>query len=167
MGRIEYAKGISQLISAFENIDDTDFELHIVGRGSAENIIKNIFDSRLIYHCFFNDKDLYALYDSCDVFVFPSYHENLLAVILEGLSSSFYVITSVFMKPRFDEFEKLSSLEYVNITEQAIRKAIIRVKDNLEHIRSIKRKREIYSTISEKYDWKKLVGQLCDHITKV
>ena len=167
VARIEESKGIMQLLFAFKKIEDSNFVLNIVGRGSLDGIFKTIEDKRIHYHGFLNEAELCELYGKCDVFVFPSFNENFPLVILEALSSGLYVITSNQMKPRFDNFLENNFLEYIPINEEKIKDSILRLKDKIDYIRNFERKKDIHEIVKKLYDWRIVVSELSENILNV
>ena len=167
VARLEKGKGILDLLSAFEKIEDANFVLHVVGSGSLDHLFKTLNDERIIYHGFLTETELCELYGKCDVFVFPSHYENFPSVIIEALSCGLYVITSEQMRPRFDFFLENDSLEYVPIIDNRIKNSIIRVKDKIEYIRNFDRKQTLHEIVKSQYDWIDVVSDLSENILKV
>lgn len=86
-GRLVYFKGIEHMIQAFEDVKNTDMELHICGGGEmrayVEACAKN--DPRMIYHGSLNQDQLAKVYDEADVLLVPSYWpEPFGRVLIEG-----------------------------------------------------------------------------------
>ena len=167
VARLEESKGIMDLFSAFNKIEDMNFVLNVVGSGSLDNVVRTVNDKRILYHGFLNEKGLCELYGKCDAFVFPSYYETFGLVILEALSCGLYVITSEQMRPRFDFFLENTYLEYVPIIDERIKDSILRLKDKINYIRNFDRKQKLHEIVKSQYDWNKVVSDLSENILNV
>ncbi|HIF9551299.1 TPA: glycosyltransferase [Photobacterium damselae] len=91
LGRLHEKKGIKELISWYLNIPCSikdKFELHVAGSGDYENEILDISNSNtnFFYHGSVYGKDKESLYQSCNIFVLPSYSEGLPMTVLEAWS---------------------------------------------------------------------------------
>jgi len=100
VGRLIEEKGIFFLIEALKEIKKTiPLELHIVGFGKEEEIVKNISQNEdfIKFYGFvpFGER-LFEIYETCNVFVLPtvSYPEGFPRVILEAWSQGLFVISS-------------------------------------------------------------------------
>lgn len=166
VGRIEKSKGVIELLTAFNKIQDDFFELNIVGSGSLDSIFETVSNPRIKYHGFLTETDLIELYRTSDVFVFPSTIENFGLVILEALSSGLYCIVLDEMKPRFDFFSSNGYLEYIQKSVDEIYNSIMNTKMNLDLIRDFERKKKVHEYVKKKYDWKIVITEICDQILK-
>lgn len=167
VGRIEKYKGIIELLTAFNKIEDKSFELHVVGKGSLDPVFQSNSNPQIYYHGFLTEDDLSELYRSSDIFVFPSRVENFGLVILEALSSGLYCIVLDQMKPRFDFFSSNGYLEYIKLSVNNIYNSILNIKKSIDLIREFERKKKVHEYIAKKYDWKIVLSELCDQILKV
>ncbi len=151
VGRLEKSKGIDKIIEAYNELNN-NYDLTVVGSGPMECLIKN--DIKIHYYKNIDVNELKKIYNNSDVFIFPSILENFGLVILEALSSGLYVITSNYMKPRFDYFEKIKYLEYINPDKNGIKKALENVNKKIEYTNIYENKLKIHEYIKNNYDWK-------------
>ncbi len=157
VGRLEKSKGIDKIIDAFNELDD-GYDLTIVGSGTMEYMMKE--NNRIHYYKNIGINELTEIYNNSDVFIFPSMLENFGLVILEALSSGLYVITSNYMKPRFDYFENMKYLEYTTPDKNGIKNALENVNKKLEYTDVYENKLKIHEYIRETYDWENLADSL-------
>lgn len=160
VGRLEINKGVRRLLAVFDHIKLEDYELHIVGRGSLEEEVKKHVSAKIIYHSFLTEQKLRILYRHCDVFVFPSKYESFGLVVLEALASGLYVITSDSLKPRFDDFEKAESLQYVALEDNSLKEAIEKIPYEIDSIRSWERKQNVHKKVIENYSWSDVTDRI-------
>ncbi|KUK17269.1 glycosyltransferase family 4 protein [Thermococcus sibiricus] len=98
VGRLDYRKGIFDLIKAVSLLKELDMKVYIVGKGPLKPTIErylaknNLKQVLLLGHVSF-DK-LVRLYQNASVFVFPSHYEGLPTVVLEAMSSGLPVVVS-------------------------------------------------------------------------
>ncbi|MGC8691680.1 MAG: glycosyltransferase family 4 protein [Thermoplasmata archaeon] len=165
VGRLVEYKGIFELLKAWELYSkENDGELHIIGTGELENeIIKYSRKSHnIIYHGFVKDDELYDIYSTMDVLVFPTYgpkHDEYFGlVVIEALGSGLFVILSDEMRGIFDEFERAGSLIYVKVDPEEIYKSMLYAGENIQKLKENARNMRKY--IEENYDWKKIAEKL-------
>lgn len=102
-GGIDHRKNIEGLIKAYAKLSEVlknKYQLAIVcsiqdsEREKLLNFIKSlkINKSRIIFTNYVSDKDLVKLYNSCDLFVFPSWHEGFGLPVLEAMKCGKAVI---------------------------------------------------------------------------
>lgn len=108
LGRIHPKKGIENLIKAYHELSRNIINKHsllIVGSGDVEYEKKlkdlayskdDIFKTKIIFLGHKQGKEKEELYKKSKVFVLPSYSENFGNVVLESLSFSTPVISSIF-----------------------------------------------------------------------
>jgi glycosyltransferase involved in cell wall biosynthesis len=104
-GRINFQKGLRELIDAMNQLKSYPLELHIVGweeKGtfSYEDALKQLADEKgLGEQLFFHGKkqighELNTYYKQADIYVIPSYHEGFPRTIWEALAHSLPVIAT-------------------------------------------------------------------------
>ena len=106
-GRIDMAKGLSELIEALAQLVQKDIKVHlnIVGwELGGGNIVKNILISKarslniveeITFHGFKSiGNELFDMYRNADIYVLPSYHEGFPRTIWEAMANSLPVITT-------------------------------------------------------------------------
>lgn len=96
VGEISPQKGIYQFLDAAERLNDI-VEFHVVGAGIERLDVddRKRFDQYVDYHGYLLQKDLFALYTECDVFVFPSLGDGFGFVVLEAMNAGMPVICSL------------------------------------------------------------------------
>lgn len=91
-GRLEKAKGIREIVSAFRSIDPSTASLTIIGTGTEADWVKdNLADN--IRYCGFQ-KDVDAFYESSDVLILMSEFENFPISVIEALNHGLPVVTT-------------------------------------------------------------------------
>lgn len=93
VGGISQRKGIKYLLEAFKQINLPNAELVLVGGATGVNALKpyeGIF--RHIPHVPY--REVHAVFQSADIFVYPSLHEGSALAIYEALASGLPVITT-------------------------------------------------------------------------
>ena len=93
IGRLIYAKGVQDLITAFENCCDkhNNMRLIIVGDGNYKNTLekqarKSRHQSRIVFYGTQNHENVMRILAKCDIFVNPSYSEGLPTAVMEAAS---------------------------------------------------------------------------------
>ena len=98
VGQLIRRKGISQILKALKNLDDSDIGLLIVGSGPQEKELKQFCHDqglRNIYFEGFHQQDtLLKYYALADVLILPSFTEVWGLVVNEALASGLYVLCS-------------------------------------------------------------------------
>jgi glycosyltransferase involved in cell wall biosynthesis len=99
LARIEFQKGIEELISAWNKIENKyGWELHIAGDGNKKYTNKlfsiNNKYCDIIYHGYLNDVEKSKLLMKSDIFVLPSHSESFGLAIAEALTFQIPVITT-------------------------------------------------------------------------
>lgn len=93
IGRFERRKGIQELLSVFDRLDETDeFTLHFIGNIFARyrrSSPKYVFHGQLD-----NIQTIKSVLEQSDVLICPSYAEGMPNVILEGMACGCAVIAS-------------------------------------------------------------------------
>jgi glycosyltransferase involved in cell wall biosynthesis len=101
LSRIHEKKGIIDLIHAFGSLGQDDWELVIAGNddGGHESRCRALAaqqpnSDRIQFIGSVSDADKWAVYESADLFVLPSYSENFGIVVGEALGSGVPVLTT-------------------------------------------------------------------------
>jgi len=94
VGKLEPRKNISRLIDAFVSLEDNEWNLIIVGpqgwdEQSAQKKYKNVH-----FTGFVTEKELHALYELCEFFVYPSLWEGFGYPVIEAMQHSKSVAVS-------------------------------------------------------------------------
>lgn len=130
MGAIHREKGILELLSALEKLDDLDYHIDICGKLTDQSI-KETFENKI--HVLGNRAELHGyvtgdlktqLLERADIFILPSYHEGMPLVILEALASGCAIIsTPVGGTPEIlnDENVKWAAVQSAEDIEKAIK----------------------------------------------
>ena len=94
IGGLIYRKNIKFAINAIKSIEDAKISLNIYGSISkyARMLQENYSDKRIKFLGFAPEKKLIEIYDSFDVFVFPSLYEGFGLPILEAQSRGLPII---------------------------------------------------------------------------
>lgn len=125
VSRLEPCKGVLRLLEAWSAFRKTkQAELHIVGDGTARKSVEELATDNVIYHGILVEKDLISLYQSSDVFVFPTECDAFGIVVLEALATGMNAIVSENLKGVFDWFESKGVLEYTDNFSNSIRDKI-------------------------------------------
>lgn len=100
VGRIEYDKGIEELIEVAKLVflKHSDWQWHIYGDGKIEyinKIIKILKDNRLEDNIILKGKsnNIYELYNNYSLFVMTSHHEGLPMVLLEAKAKKLPIVS--------------------------------------------------------------------------
>jgi glycosyltransferase involved in cell wall biosynthesis len=124
VGKMSNAKGVPQLLNAFENSKNIEnMELNLIGSGSgleSENIIESIKSrkAKINYLGRVEQDELEQFLRTCDIFILPSFYEGLPLVVIEALASGAKVICTDL--PGLDDFlgkelKKLKAIRYVKM----------------------------------------------------
>lgn len=81
VGRLVYAKGVQDLIQAFQELK-SDYTLYIAGNGDYKDQLKK--DENIVYLGELNKEQIKSLLSKTDIFVNPSYNEGLPTSVLEA-----------------------------------------------------------------------------------
>lgn len=91
VGSLSKHKGPHILIKAFQKIKKDNLKVHIVGKGSYLERLKNFAenDKRIIFHGFLEDKKLMEMYKMANLTVVPSiWYDNSPMVVYESFMNS-------------------------------------------------------------------------------
>ena len=91
---LTYKKNTGFLVDAFNYLTKSDTVLKIYGNKTRyiEEVLKNHQDSRIVFMGFAPEEKIVDIYDSFDVFAFPSLHEGFGMPILEAQARGLPVI---------------------------------------------------------------------------
>ena len=71
------------------------------------------------------------------------------------------------MKPRFDYFEKMNFLEYIEISEDNLMNSIKNVNQKIEYTSILENKKTIHEYIKNNYDWNILLNNLYNNFETI
>lgn len=96
VGQISYRKGIHHLINVIEKYNNKEIEVYIAGPYTKDStLVKQLKQYKNVTVLGFVTRDKIAeLYQSSDVFIFPTLGEGFGLVVLEALSSGLPIICS-------------------------------------------------------------------------
>ncbi len=100
VGAIHREKGILELLTALNNLEDIDFHLDLCGKltdKSIEDKVKDLCEKlgeKVALCGYVSGRRKTELFDRADVLILPSYHEGMPLVILEGLSRGCALIST-------------------------------------------------------------------------
>jgi glycosyltransferase involved in cell wall biosynthesis len=97
--RLHKVKGLFELINAWQEIDDKEWTLDVVGEGEEKNYLKKIVSRKKntkikFLDPIFNSDDKIKLFDQYDLFILPTKSENFGISILESLARGVPVLTT-------------------------------------------------------------------------
>ena len=124
VGKMSNAKGVPQLLNAFENSkNNKSMQLNLIGSGSgdeSENIIESIKNrkSEINYLGRLEQDELEKFLRTSDIFILPSFYEGLPLVVIEALASGAKVICTDL--PGLDDFlgdrlKEIKAIRYVKM----------------------------------------------------
>jgi L-malate glycosyltransferase len=96
-GRVVMEKGIHYLLEAIRGMQHNRVKLLICGEGKDAQGYKHEFDAEIRQKRIFflgTRSDVLAILSACDVFVFPTLHENLSNALLEAMAIGLPVVTT-------------------------------------------------------------------------
>lgn len=101
-GSLEEANGILVILDAFSLLNRPDFELHVLGSGPLEGVVRKaaLNDQRIVYHGFIPFEKVLEVYDEADVLLNVRLTKNMNtkyffpSKIMECLTSGIPVITT-------------------------------------------------------------------------
>lgn len=94
IGQISQRKGIKYLLEAFKKLGSAQAELHLAGPIFGNQALLTKYRDMINYHGSVPREQIPELYQSADIFVFPSLHEGSALVVYEALASGLPVITT-------------------------------------------------------------------------
>lgn len=93
-GAINQHKGIMYLLQAFQNIEQENIELVLVGNNFLSSNLQKSFPPKIKIQNHLPKTDLIKLYHESDIFVFPAIHEGSSLVVYEAMAAGLPVITT-------------------------------------------------------------------------
>jgi glycosyltransferase involved in cell wall biosynthesis len=97
VGRIDFAKGLKEIISALQSLDDINYFLHVIGDGPDMSEFKGKLDNsigkRFKLHGVKSIDEIYSILEFCQIFIMPSHYEGLPNAMLEAMAN--YVVPIV------------------------------------------------------------------------
>ncbi len=163
VGRLERNKGILLLIDAWTRIRRDNFELHIVGAGSQEGVVKSI--PGISWHGRLSEEKLARVYRNSDIFVLPTHGESQSLAVLEALSSGMAVITSEYLAPSLAEIASKGAVIFSDNTVEAFSTAMLHAAENIKNMEQERRETATY--IHESLDWKIIVRRFYDELLRL
>lgn len=159
VGRLEEQKGLSMLLEAWRTLGTSNAELHIVGTGSLEQLVKKTALSypTVKYHGVLSTEEVAELYRASDVYVLPTLADQYPLSVLEAISSGNFVIVGEAMAGTFDEFKDLGLLSYTESTVGGIRTQLMGALGDLPRIRSNRSRGIEYLTVAKR-DWNSIAA---------
>lgn len=172
VGRLEWAKGLNELIEVLKALNEDDkrpVELHIVGWDESENqvILKSfeqkIKDNNLSNHYFFHGKkkpgvELYAFYKMADFFLLPSYQEGFPRTIWEAFANCLPVIVTPVGAIPFKLIDRKHALFCKVKDAQSIKLQIVElIKNNQLHQQIVKNGYELVQKNTIEFQTKRLI----------
>jgi glycosyltransferase involved in cell wall biosynthesis len=98
VGRLDYRKGIIDLVKASIFLNNFDIKIYIVGKGPLKQLIENYIShhnlKNIVLLGHLSHEKLIELYQNASIFVFPSHYEGLPTVLLEAMSSGLPVVVT-------------------------------------------------------------------------
>lgn len=155
VARLIKRKGIQDVLKALGDLKDPSISLLIVGTGNYENELKKmcknlLLDNTVTFYGFCPPRELYMLYQNCDVFILPSLAEAFGNVFAEAMACCLPIIGSCIGGiPDLVDKENGILVEPGNIDE--IKKAILKMKTSKEM--RIKMAEANRKKILERYNW--------------
>ncbi|OGS71108.1 MAG: glycosyltransferase [Flavobacteria bacterium RIFCSPLOWO2_12_FULL_35_11] len=184
VGRFVQEKGFHDLIEAFKQIQNSDFQskiqnpkskisidhwkLVIVGRADHEDKYslglkeKTRENNNIVLTGFLTGQPLQELYSHAGLFVLPSYYEGLPIVLLEAMGSGLSCIASDIPANRNVE---LSDERFFKAGD--VKALALKIKEFVNKPLSEEDRKKQIRMISERYDWEKIAEKTLEVYGKV
>lgn len=94
VGRVEAAKGIYYLLEAFNNLEDYNVELIVVGKIGCSDKLLSRYNKNIKFLGIKRKEEMPDIYKDCDVYILSSLWEGFSLSLFEALSSGLPVIAS-------------------------------------------------------------------------
>lgn len=157
IGGSEYRKNIERLIKVFLNEFSEKYNLVIIGGKWRDiDLSKKYKSKNIIFLSNVPEKDLVAIYNMAEVFVFPSFYEGFGIPVLEGMACGIPVITSnISSMPEvggeaaiyFDPFDEIDMAEKISLVlDNEYLKKIMVIK-GLEKVKEYSWEKCVYHTL--------------------
>ncbi len=160
VSRLEVSKGIIDVIDAFNEIDNENFELYIAGNGSLYDSVKAQENEKIHVLGFVDEVELRRLFSDSDILIFPTKAESFPLVLLEALSSGLFVLASDILRMKFHEFQVLNCIDFIAPDRDGVINGIKSAESKIDTIRNLERKNNAHKFMEENYDWKIVVEKL-------
>lgn len=158
LGRYERRKGIEELNSAIQSLNDNNIkaEFHFIGPIPKEKQLQN---NSVIYHGEIRDKTgLTILIQKCDVLICPSWSEGMPNVILEAMANGLTVLATDVGAVNVLVNDKTGYL--INDSAPELIKNTIQKIINSYDAEIDRKKQNALDLMKEKFVWEKLIDQL-------
>ncbi len=135
VGRISIEKDLDVLAEAFLRLRETrdDLELYIAGNGPYLPELRRMLEGSGAYFCeALSGEELYRVYASSDIFVFPSTTDTFGNSVLEAQSSGLPAIVTNLGGPQEIIIPGRSGLVYSGRDVEDLMEAIVSLADNME-----------------------------------
>lgn len=112
--RLTKGKGTLRAIDIWKRAKSKDkAELHIAGGGPLQNTVANQVGDGLIYHGVLPEDELASLYQSCDMFLYPSTEDTFSLAVIQALSTGMYCMIGSSFRGIYDEYVSRGWAEYI------------------------------------------------------
>lgn len=159
VGRLIEAKGVQDLIKAFNELAYPDLELWIVGDGNYRKELENLSkgNSKIVFYGEQSNNNVIDILNQTDIFVNPSYSEGLPTSVLEAASIGLPIIaTDVGGTNEIIEHRKTGLL----IKPGRVWELENAIKSMLLHMDIARRQGgEAQKIVREKFNWDLIVNQ--------
>ncbi len=140
VGRISIEKDLDILAEAYLGLGETrnDLELYIAGDGPYLPELRKMLKGSGVHFCgVLSGEELYKVYASSDIFIFPSTTDTFGNSVLEAQSSGLPTIVTNLGGPQEIIIPYRSGLVYSGRDVNGLMEAIVRLADNMELRRSM------------------------------
>ena len=140
VGRVSVEKDLDVLAEAFFRLRETrdDLELYIAGNGPYLPELRRMLKDSGAYFCgVLSGEELYRVYASADIFIFPSTTDTFGNSVLEAQSSGLPTVVTNLGGPQEIIIPYRSGLVYSGRDVEDLMEAIVRLADNVELRRSM------------------------------
>ena len=164
VARLLPCKGLELAAESVKKFNESggDAEFHVVGTGELEYLFLNENYRWIKYHGNVTTKELVELYNSSDVFIYPSRCDNFALVIIEALACGAYAIVDNFFKGYFPDLERQNYVGFCDHDAVSFSNALKDVASRIEEIRA--KRMEVSLYVRSHYDWKSVTKELFDKI---
>ena len=159
VGQINHRMGIHHLFHVMERFSESEISLKLAGSvDKSSELFTNYTNRKNIEFCGFVTRDRLAeLYQSSDVFVFPTIGEGFGLVVLEALSCGIPVIITSLAGGNDAITTGVNGIEYDALSENELEKAI---RWFMEHPEKLPEMSEAARKTAEQYTWERYYEQV-------
>lgn len=159
-GRLEKVKNLDNFLKAICKLDEFNWKLHIIGDGSLRIALQNKVNSstsknKIFFHGAQSQEQIRKIYESCNVFILPSFHEGGSVSLLEAMSFGLFSLTSKAKGNRETLGETGVYFDFAPDSIEILLREVLNRKLDLEHYRNIQHQRYLSKfsnrTMFEKY----------------